>query len=138
MKTTNAFWSLATTIVLMCLTNVASAQDYPSRPIRMIVPFPAGGVLDTITRAVAEQARGSLGQAIVIENRVGASGSIGLQACATAAPDGYTLCAITAEALSVTPHLEPKMYDRYKPLVPVTQLVTSPGVILRSPCIGGR
>ena len=122
-----AFCSLAASQVM--------AQDYPQRPIKMIVPYPAGGVLDTITRAVSEQAREALGQAIVVENRVGANGSLGLQACAMAAPDGYTLCAVTAEAMSVTPHLDPKLYERYSSLIGVTQLVTSPGVVYANPSL---
>ena len=69
----------------------AAAQVYPSRPITMVVPFPAGGSTDTIGRIMAERMRGSLGQPVIIENVAGASGSIGVGRVARAAPDGYTL-----------------------------------------------
>src|ERR1044072_7416167 len=100
----------------LALCGAAQAQPWPNKPIRIIVPYPAGGVLDTLTRAIGEHARAALGQPWVIENRVGASGAVGLQACATAEPDGYTFCPITAEALSVAPHADPKLYERYKSL----------------------
>jgi tripartite-type tricarboxylate transporter receptor subunit TctC len=112
-----------------------NAQTYPERPIRVIVPFPAGGVLDTITRAVGEQARATLGQPMIVENKPGAAGAIGLQTCATAAPDGYTFCAVTAEAMSVTPHFEPQLWERYKSLVAVTELVRASGVIYANPAL---
>lgn len=121
--------------VVFAAPSLSGAQTYPDRPIRVIVPFPAGGVLDSVTRSVGEQARTVLGQPWVIENKAGAGGAIGLQACATSAPDGYTLCAVTAEAMSVTPHFDPKMYERYKTLVPVTQFVTAPGVVYASPSV---
>ena len=113
----------------------ADAQPYPSKPIRIIVPYPAGGVLDTLTRAIGEHARAILGQPWIIENRVGASGAIGLQACATAEPDGYTFCPVTSEALSVAPHADPKLYERYKSLSAVTQFVAAPGVIYAHPSL---
>lgn len=121
--------------VAIATPSAAWAQVYPTRPIRVIVPYPAGGVLDTITRAIGEYARGALGQPWIVENRMGGSGAVGLQACATAAPDGYTLCAVTAEAMSVTPHFDPKLYERYKSLVPVTQFVTAPGVVYAHPAL---
>lgn len=75
---------LAFALTLACTPT--HAQPYPAKPIRIIVPYPAGGVLDTLTRAIGGHARTALGQPWVIENRVGASGAIGLQACATASP----------------------------------------------------
>ena len=119
----------------LALCGAAHAQPWPNKPIRIIVPYPAGGVLDTLTRAIGEHARATLGQPWIIENRVGASGAVGLQACATAEPDGYTFCPITGEALSVAPHYDPKLYERYKSLSPVTQFVTAPGVIYAHPSL---
>ena len=125
---------------LLCLTMAfwlaafgAAAQPYPNKPIKIIVPYPAGGVLDTLTRAIGEHARTALGQPWIFENRVGASGALGLQACATSEPDGYTFCPITAEALAVAPHFDPKLYERYKALTPVTQFVSAPGVVYAHP-----
>lgn len=117
---------------LCCAGTPVLAQNYPDRPIRVIVPFPAGGVLDTLTRAIGERARAILGQPWVIENKVGANGSLGMQACATAEPDGYTLCSVTAEAFTILPHFDPSLYERYKSLVPVTEYLTAPGVIYAS------
>jgi tripartite-type tricarboxylate transporter receptor subunit TctC len=110
----------------------AFAQSYPDRPIRVIVPFPAGGVLDTLTRAIGEKARVVLGQPWIIENKPGANGSLGMQQCATAEPDGYTLCSVTAEAFTILPHFDPSLYERYKTLVPVTEYLTAPGLIYAS------
>lgn len=121
--------------IAIVLATGALAQPYPNRPIKIIVPYPAGGVLDTLTRAIAEHARVALGQPWIIENRMGASGALGLQACATAEPDGYTFCPVTAEALSVTPHFDPKLAERYKSLVPVTQFVAADGVIYAHPSL---
>jgi tripartite-type tricarboxylate transporter receptor subunit TctC len=125
---------LAVAIAMGCAVS-AWAQSYPARPIRIIVPYPAGGVLDMLTRAISEHARVALGQPWIIENRMGASGALGLQACATAEPDGYTFCPVTAEALSVTPHFDPKLAERYKSLVPVTQFVSADGVIYAHPSL---
>lgn len=117
---------------LLSAISPAAAQTYPDRPIRVIVPFPAGGVLDTLTRAIAEKARAELGQPWIIENKPGANGSIGMQQCAQAEPDGYTLCSVTAEAFTILPHFDPSLYERYKSLVPVTEYLTAPGVIYAS------
>ena len=83
--------SLAFAVVSVPLAG-ASAELYPSRPITMVVPFPAGGPTDTIARIVSEQMSASLAQPIVIENVTGAAGAIGAGRVARAAPDGYTLC----------------------------------------------
>jgi tripartite-type tricarboxylate transporter receptor subunit TctC len=133
MRTSITFLSLILGFVLTA--GHALAQPYPNKPIRIIVPYPAGGVLDSLTRAVGEHARTALGQPWIVENRMGASGALGLQACANAEPDGYTFCPITAEALSVAPHFDPKLYERYKTLSPVTQFVTAPGVVYAHPSL---
>src|SRR5262249_1938237 len=81
----------AGTATLPALSSIALAHSYPSRPITMIVPFPAGGATDTLGRLLGERMRGSLGQPVVIENVAGAAGSIGVGRAVRAAPDGYTL-----------------------------------------------
>ncbi|HSJ42054.1 MAG TPA: tripartite tricarboxylate transporter substrate-binding protein, partial [Xanthobacteraceae bacterium] len=78
-------------LALLLLAAPALAQNYPTKPIRMIVPYPAGGVADVSARIVAQKLGESLGQQVVIENRAGASGTLGANAVAKAAPDGYTL-----------------------------------------------
>jgi len=83
--------SLLAALVVVCGSSAAQAQGYPSRPITMIVPFPAGGPTDTLGRILAEGMRASLGQTIIIENVTGAGSTIGVSHAAQAAPDGYTL-----------------------------------------------
>src|SRR5882724_1208209 len=85
------------------LSTTASAQSYPDRPIRMIVSIAAGSVTDVIMRAAANDLGARLGQPIIIENKGGASGILGGQACAQAAPDGYTLCVIYHSTMTYNP-----------------------------------
>jgi tripartite-type tricarboxylate transporter receptor subunit TctC len=124
--------TIAVVALALFAAKPAPAQSYPDRPIRVIVPFPAGGVLDTLTRAIGEKARATLGQPWIIENKPGANGSLGMQQCAQAEPDGYTLCSVTAEAFTILPHFDPSLYERYKSLIPVTEYLTAPGVIYAS------
>ncbi len=119
--------TLAVAIVAAALP--AQAQDYPSRIIRVIVPFPPGGVLDGITRAVTERLRPILGQSVILENKGGAGGTIGLETCLKSPPDGYTFCAVTVEQVTSRAWLEPDQWEKYKDLQPVTQLVQSKGVV---------
>ena len=109
---------------------LARAQDYPSRPITMIVPFPPGGLTDVIARIVAEAMRSPLGQPIVIENVGGATGSIGTGRVARAAPDGYTLVVgiwNTHVAIGATYTLQ---YDLVKDFAPVSLLADAPLLLL--------
>src|SRR5262245_21289137 len=86
---------IAAAILLAGLVATAFAQDYPNRPVRLIVPFPPGGSNDVVGRLVAMQLSTQLGQQVFVDNRGGAGGVIGTEACATAAPDGYTLCIVS-------------------------------------------
>jgi tripartite-type tricarboxylate transporter receptor subunit TctC len=86
-------------------TSLALAQDYPTKPIRAILPLSAGGLGDTVLRAIAQELYKSLGQTVVVENKPGASTMIGGQACATAPADGYTICMLAVDTLSYGPHL---------------------------------
>jgi tripartite-type tricarboxylate transporter receptor subunit TctC len=107
----------------------AKADNYPSRPIKIIVPFPSGGATDVVTRSIGERVAANLGQPWVIENRPGANGAIGLGACAAAASDGYTFCLLTADQLTIMPHYNSELFSRYSSLVPMTMLVRAPGII---------
>jgi tripartite-type tricarboxylate transporter receptor subunit TctC len=101
----------------------ANAQPYPNKPIRLIVSIAAGSVTDVIMRAAANELHGTLGQPLIIENKGGASGILGGQACAQAAPDGYTFCVIYHSTMSYNPLLFDKLpYDADKDFVPVTRL----------------
>ena len=118
----------------------ASAQPaYPARPIRLIVTFPPGGSSDVIGRILAPRIEARLGQPLVIDNRPGAGGNIGMEAVAKAAPDGYTLGIGAAGALAVNPSLLSSMpYDVQRDLAPVTMLAGIPFVLAAHPGLGVR
>src|SRR5262245_10622462 len=120
--------SLVCTVALGAITN-AAAQVYPTRPITMLVPFPAGGPTDTIGRVVAERMRGSLGQPIVIENVGGASGSIGVGRLARAAGDGYTFGIGNWGTFVLNGAVLGLPYDITKDFEPLSLLVTNPLLI---------
>jgi tripartite-type tricarboxylate transporter receptor subunit TctC len=106
---------------LLGSTLSASAQTYPSRPIKVIIPASAGGTQDVFMRALGEDLRKRLGQTLVIENRPGGNFSIGARACADSPPDGYTICMLPNEALVYNKFLFKKMsYDPEKDFTPVT------------------
>jgi tripartite-type tricarboxylate transporter receptor subunit TctC len=108
----------------------AWAQAYPSRPITMIVPFPPGGPVDTIGRIVAERMRASFGQPVVVENVIGASGSIGLTRAARAAPDGYTIHAGNWSSHVGSPASFPLQLDVLTDLEPISLLPMAPTLIV--------
>jgi tripartite-type tricarboxylate transporter receptor subunit TctC len=106
--------------------DAALGQTYPARPIRFIVPFPAGGVADVTARLVGQRLGEALGQTVVIENRTGASGTLGVDAASKAAPDGYTLLLTTGDFIT-TPTLMPKMnFDPHRDLIPIAMVATAP------------
>jgi tripartite-type tricarboxylate transporter receptor subunit TctC len=109
--------------IFTCCAVSAQAQTYPDRPIRLIVSIAAGSVTDVIMRKTGAELQPQLGQPLVIENRGGASGIVAAQACAQAAPDGYTLCVIYHSTMSYNPLLFSKLpYDPDRDLVPVARL----------------
>jgi tripartite-type tricarboxylate transporter receptor subunit TctC len=103
-----------------------------SRPIRIIVAQPPGGNLDILVRAIAEGLRQELGTSVVVENRAGGNGVIGLEACATSTPDGTTFCAVNIENMASVPHVEPELFARYASLRPVSQMASARSVIVSS------
>ena len=104
----------------------AQAQNYPTRPIRFIVPFPAGGIADVVARVTGQKLGELLGQQVVIENRPGASGTLGADAGAKATPDGYTMLLTTGDFIT-TPTLMPSMaFDPQKDLIPITMIAAGP------------
>jgi tripartite-type tricarboxylate transporter receptor subunit TctC len=118
---------------------VAAALDYPRRPIRMLIPFPAGGVADTIGRTLGEQLNVQMGQPVVIDNRPGAGGRIAAELLAKAEPDGYTLLVSTAGPLSISPALIKNMpYDAEKDFLPVTRAAEAINVMVVNPSSGVR
>ena len=113
---------------------VAAADNYPSRPIRLIVTFPPGGSADVMARAIEPYLERQLGQPIVIENRTGAGGVTGIEAVARSAPDGYTIGIGAAGALAVNLSLKEKMpYDPFTELAPISGLAKTPFLLAAAP-----
>ncbi|KQP15094.1 tripartite tricarboxylate transporter substrate binding protein [Pseudorhodoferax sp. Leaf267] len=111
----------------------AAAQGYPNKPIRVVVPFPAGGPVDQTARALGAKMGAALGQTLVIDNKGGAGGLIGADAVAKAPADGYTVLFSSAGALAIVPHIAASMpYDPQKDLIPVTQALKVPAVLVVS------
>jgi tripartite-type tricarboxylate transporter receptor subunit TctC len=99
------------------------AQAYPVKPIRLVIPYPPGGGSDTIGRPLAQKMSEGLGQQVVVENRGGANGNIGMEAVARAAPDGYTIVFALSAQLAVNPGLYQKIpYDPVRDYAPITLL----------------
>ena len=112
-----------------------SAQTYPNRAIRIVVAFPAGGGSDLAARVVAQKLSESLGQPVVVENRVGANGSVGAEAVARSAPDGYTLVMGSNANITTNPHLMALSYDPMRDLAPVAMLTVNPLLLFVNPAV---
>ena len=108
----------------------ADAAGWPSRPIRLVVSYPAGGVSDVVARALGEKLSQSLGQSVVIDNKAGAGGAIGLDQVAKSTPDGYTLGFSSISPLTLSPHLGKPLFDVHKDIVPVVSVMYSPVLLL--------
>jgi tripartite-type tricarboxylate transporter receptor subunit TctC len=114
-------------LTALVLAASAGAQTYPSRPIRMIVPFPPGGGTDSVSRVVAQELAKSTSWTVVIENKAGAGGMIGLQEAARATPDGYTMVMGQVDNIVIAPHVQrSSLLDPVKDLTPVIQVASSP------------
>jgi tripartite-type tricarboxylate transporter receptor subunit TctC len=112
------------------------AQDYPTRVIKLIVPYPAGGGVDNLARPMADRLSQLFGQPVIVENKAGASTMIGGESVARAAPDGYTLLFTTDSSITSNPFLFKKMpFDPLKELSPVTQLVDLHQMVLLNPSV---
>ena len=114
----------------------ASAQTWPSRNIRVVVPFPAGGITDIGARFVSQKLGEALGQPAVIENRPGASGTLGVDAATKSPPDGYTILIATGDFITIPSLMPATTYDPYKDLIPVTRIATAPLLLLTHPGSG--
>jgi tripartite-type tricarboxylate transporter receptor subunit TctC len=113
-----------------------AAQDWPNKPIRIVVPFPSGGTTDTAVRPLADRLSQQLGVSVVVDNKPGAAGRIGYEFATKATPDGYTLLAGT-DSLGLQPHLEPPPnYDPIRDFAPIAQLSSQPLVIAVHPSLG--
>jgi len=115
------------------IAGAALAQAYPNRPVRIVVPWPPGQATDIAARVVAEKLQQQLGQPFVADNRPGAGGSIGTDAVAKAAPDGYTLLAASSGPISIMPNLQKIPYDPLKDLQPVSLIAMAPFALVTHP-----
>ncbi len=122
----------------LLLATPLAAQDYPTKPIRLIVPFAAGGPADMLARAIVPSMTSTLKQSVVIENRTGAGGTIGVDAVAKAPPDGYTIGIAGPGALVSIPFMTTVPYNVERDIVPVARIATVSGVIVAGPKTGFR
>lgn len=125
---------LAALVVLGSGAVHAQKDAYPTRPVRIIVPFAAGGATDIVTRVVGQKLNEMWGQTIVVDNRAGAGGNIGAELVAKATPDGYTLLMTSGSIVTANPHLYKKMpFDAEKDLVPITNVASGPQLLSVNP-----
>jgi tripartite-type tricarboxylate transporter receptor subunit TctC len=129
-----ALWFAAS----LALAHLALAQDYPARPVRLVVPFPPGGSVDVVARALTPKLSERMGQQVVIENRSGASGIIGTELVAHAKPDGYTLLINTIPLVTNTYLYSKVPYDPFADFLPVSWLCSSPGTLVINPSVPAR
>jgi tripartite-type tricarboxylate transporter receptor subunit TctC len=131
-------WRIALAAAMLCVTqvNVACAQAFPLRPVRLVVTYPAGGPADIAARALAQKLAESWGQQVVVDNRAGAGGIIGTELVANAAADGYTLLHGTAAGLVINPLLAKKLpYDTTRDFAPVSMVVIVPQLLVVHPAV---
>src|SRR5258706_9600974 len=117
----------------------AAAQDYPTKPVTLVVPFAPGGSSDLISRLVAQKLSESFKQQFIVENRAGGAGNIAMQAVARAAPDGYTLILGHIGVLAVNPAMFARLpYDPVKDFAPISMLATVPSVVVVNPKVPAK
>src|SRR5258708_5530332 len=122
--------ALATGLSVLLAPASAAAQDFPNKPIRLIVPFPAGGPNDIIARVVGQRMSELVKQPVLIDNRGGQAGVLGTDAVAKANPDGYTIGITSASSVAISPSMEKVPYDARKDFAPVTLVVTVPEMLV--------
>ena len=126
---------IALPLLLAPLIQPALAQNYPVKPVRMVIAFPPGGSTDIVGRLVAQKLSERLGQPVPVENRGGAGGTIGTEAVAKAAPDGYTITLATTSTHVVAPAAYPKLaYDALRDFAPVSLVAVTPYLLVQKRC----
>ncbi len=128
-------WRVFIALLALAIPISSQAQEWPNRPIRFIVPYPAGGSTDVGARVIGDYLSRALGQQIVVENRTGGSGNIGFEAGARSAADGYTVL-IAPDQVTSAPHVFKVSFDPLKDLLPVIQLSRQPVVLAVHPKLG--
>jgi tripartite-type tricarboxylate transporter receptor subunit TctC len=131
MKRRPFFWLGAALVSAVGMASVALAQTYPSKPVRLIVPFPAGGATDIFARSLSQKLGERLGQSVVVDNKPGAGGTLGSDLAAKAPADGYTLLLSTTSTHSIGPNLNPRIpYDAMRDFTPIGQVGNAPSIML--------
>ena len=123
-------------LALAVTATTAAAQTYPSKPIRIVVPYPAGGPIDMTTRPLAQKLNEAMGNPVVVDNRGGANGAIGTDNVAKSPPDGYSLVVASGGAFAIGPHVYAKLpFDVFKDFTPVSLFVTMPELLVVHPAL---
>lgn len=131
----SARFLLATAATFVC-ASVALAQTYPSKPIRLIIPFPPGGATDIIGRTLAQKLSTQLGQNVIVDNKPGAGGTLGSAEAAKAAPDGYTILLATTSTHSIAPSLYKNIpYSVEKDFATISEVATATNVLIVTPTL---
>jgi tripartite-type tricarboxylate transporter receptor subunit TctC len=126
----------AAALALVAAPGTGAAQGFPIKPVRIIVPFGAGGAADSLPRLVGQKLAEMWGQPVVVENRPGAAGNIGMEQGAKAPPDGYTLTSAPVGNLAINPHLYPKLgFDVFRDFTPITLIASVQNVIVVNPAV---
>ena len=129
-------YSLLLSAVLLAGTTSGAAQEYPNKPVRLIVPFAPGGGNDIVARAIAQQLSVSLGRQFIVDNRAGAGGVVGAELAAKSPPDGYTLFLGGVGSHAVNPNLHARLpYDPVKDFAPITLIASAPSVLVVHPSV---
>lgn len=126
----NFYVKILALLLALFAASIAPAAEFPTKPIKLVVPFPPGGAVDALGRLVGQKTSEILGQPIVIDNRAGAAGSIGTEIVAKSTPDGYTLLMGSTSSLSVIPNLQKVPYDPIKDFTPVSLVAYIPHVLV--------
>ena len=131
MKKRHLLRGLCAATLAVASLGLAQAQTYPTKPVRLIVPFPAGGATDLFARTLSQKISEKLGQTLVVENRPGAGGTLGADLAAKASPDGYTLLLSTSSTHSIGPNLNPRMpYDAVRDFTPIVHVGNAANIML--------
>jgi len=131
MKRRHALGLTLATLAPLGASAQTAAPAWPARPVRLVIPFPAGGATDIVGRLLAQKLGAALGQQVVVDNKPGAGGTIGADLVAKAAPDGHTLLLATSSTHSIGPALNPKMpYDAFQDFAPIAHVANAPSVLV--------
>src|SRR5262245_59647375 len=125
--------------ILVAAITAAGAQGYPTKPIRFIAPFPPAGSSDLIARVVSQRMGEELGQPVIVDNRAGASGSLGTELCAKSPPDGYTIVLASIASFAINPHLLARVgYDPVKDFTAIAALAQAPQMLVVNPSLPAK